>query len=626
EGQAVARENGAAGAAGSPHETAPSIVPALTLGAARALADSLLLQVSATRGLKPLLDVPVKVADRDAIRQRLDEITAEGSVETRLRHDERIMKHLGLIPADRDLLELYKELLEEQIAGFYDIDRRELVLADWVPAGLQAIVATHELTHALQDQHFSLRVRKKLGFEDPDAEAAWYALLEGDASSVMAELALQPLGRSFTVVADSMAVGVDDTVSLTAGTGVATERFLEAPDALRGAMSFPYVHGLRFVAEVYAAGGWQRVDDAYIHPPVSTEQILHPERYLGVQDRPVRVELPDLRGLLRGSYVPVATTPMGEYDLYLYLKQYVDPEIARISAAGWSGCATALYGDSPGDPDVFVLSSVWDSEDDALEFFGALIGVLEVRYPEQEGWAESSSVDQILWKVDEAGRYINLLRLRGREVVCVERAPGAAVTRVLQKLDRETRMDDPSPDVRAMRKDQLPWNRPVVAMHDSALTLRVELPEGWTAVETPKPHAMLEAHRASARLEVVVDRDAQDRLGVGGYTHALAQRIQERGTNVYIHTDVNIQRDEDVQLYQHVFTQLENGRQIVYYLGVADLRRGFGYVLISEPRESTAVSAEADFYSILETLAIVPAEDASAPATQRAGASNANEG
>ena len=106
--------------------------------------------------------------------------------------------------------------------------------------------------------------------------------------------------------------------------------------------------------------------------------------------------------------------------------------------------------------------------------------------------------------------------------------------------------------------------------------------------------------------EVGVDRAAKDRLGAGGYAHVLAQRIQQRGTDVYVHTDVVYPR-ADRPLYQHVFAQVEGGHRIVYYIGVVELQPGFGYVLVTEPEDGDAPSMDADFYKLLDTLQVVPA-------------------
>jgi hypothetical protein len=202
----------------------------LDAAAARSLTDSLLTSVSAVRDLKPLRTVPVQASSRAQIRTRLEEITRQDEIEKQLQEEEKRLEFLGLVPADLDLVKLYHDLLEEQLAGFYDIDKRELVLADWISPEQTSVVLSHELAHALQDQHFSLRVRKRLGFESPDAEAAWHALIEGDATAVMAELALAPSGKHFTALADSAsAPALIPPAARAAAGGFDSPRFRTAP-------------------------------------------------------------------------------------------------------------------------------------------------------------------------------------------------------------------------------------------------------------------------------------------------------------------------------------------------------------------------------------------------------------
>lgn len=587
---------------------------------ARALVDSLLERVVALRGLEASRALDVRVAGRQAVRARLEEIIEQENLTPEAREEERVLKYLGLVPQDVDLLELYKDLIEEQLAGMYDIDQRVLVLADWLPLDMQTMVVTHEIVHALQDQNFSLRVRKKLGFKTPDAEAAWHALIEGDATASMLQASLAAVGKSFLAVADSMARGAS---LLEGASNVETQHMRSAPKVIRDAIGFPYEKGLAFVAALYRDGGWARVDQAFVHPPVSTEQILHPERFLPEEpDEPIHIELPDVRGVLGAGYAPTANMPLGEYDLYLYLSGYVDAAIAEVATEGWGGAWLSLYGAHDDQPEALVLVTTWDTEEDALEFFGSVIGVLDKRYPQQSGDLEGTNANRITWNVDPEGRYQNIVRLVARHVQVLEQVPVAVAERTIQKLDRMTQFEDPNPRVRARAKDHLPWNRQATRVRaDSALTLRVHLPRGWSPEPRDnRPDLLTHARRGRATLDVMIDREARDALGVSGYAHALAARIQEGGTGVYLQKDVGVPRDDGLELYEHVFSQTEEGGKVVYYIAVANLRRGFGYVLMSQPEDGDTPSVESDFYELLRSMSAIPWEG---PAETKTGSTGA---
>ena len=88
------------------------------------------------------------------------------------------------------------DLLTEQIAGLYDPKAREFYMADWIPLEDQRMVMAHELTHALQDQHFQIDAWVKAAQPNDDAEMAREAVLEGSAMAAMVDYLLQGTGRS----------------------------------------------------------------------------------------------------------------------------------------------------------------------------------------------------------------------------------------------------------------------------------------------------------------------------------------------------------------------------------------------------------------------------------------------
>ena len=608
--------------------TADSSVVRLTQKSAQTLADTLLARVSAMRGLQPLRPVPASAQSRAAMRRRLEEIVRTDAIDDRLRQEERLLVHLGLLPPSANLTQLFHRLLEDQLAGFYDIDRRELVLADWLQPELQADVASHELVHALQDQHFSLRVRKRLGFSSRDAEAAWSALIEGDASAVTAQLALAPSGRQFTAIADSEAIAMLPTAR-----GLQSPGFRAAPAVVRATLGFPYVNGLRFVSELHRRGGWKAVDAAFVRPPASSEQILHPERYLAFPDAPIAIQLPDIAAILGKQYRGVSAGSLGEFDLYLYLKQYVEDDIARVAAEGWGGSAYALYAVEPeagtveksakrSEPNVLVMVTEWDSEDDAVEFYGGIIGALEARYPQQKGYSEASSQDMILWNTDPSGTRHNVLRLQGRRVSCIESLPSTELQRVLSKLDLALKVTDPTPEARAIEKANLAWNRQQKRAQRGVRTARLALPPGWTRDPAHEDSLVsLAAHHHEATLQLSIDRSASNELGLDGFAHVVADKVQKIGRDVYVQTDVDWPRGEE-RLYQHVFTQVEGERTFAYYLGIADVGAGYAVLVLRGPADAVEPDLDATFYELLGKLELLPDGEATdSVSTERNGRS-----
>src|SRR5262249_29638650 len=178
------------------------------------------------------------------------------------------LKKLGLAPPDFQYRALMIRLLTEQVAGYYDPKTRQFYLADWIDIDGQKPIIAHELTHALQDQHFNLRRFEHWPKGDSDAELAAHSLIEGDATLTMAMyVATDPL-RALSFLKSA------------AGTGIATEELDKAPRALRETLLFPYQEGMNWTRALYKDGGWARVSDAFTKLPESTEQVLHADKYL----------------------------------------------------------------------------------------------------------------------------------------------------------------------------------------------------------------------------------------------------------------------------------------------------------------------------------------------------------
>ncbi len=69
----------------------------------------------------------------------------------------------------------------------------------------------------------------------------------------------------------------------------------DAPPIISESMIFPYFKGMVFCAKLANTGGWAAIDEVYKNPPLSTEQILHPEKYRPKPDLPMTIDLGTLK-------------------------------------------------------------------------------------------------------------------------------------------------------------------------------------------------------------------------------------------------------------------------------------------------------------------------------------------
>lgn len=272
---------------------------------------------------------------------------------------------LGLLPPGLDLEKTYLALLGEQIGAFYDQHTRELFTFSGHPLSnaQNRVIMAHELTHALQDQHFDLsRVPLEIKGNDDRALAA-AALIEGDATLAMNQYLLGDLSVS----------SIKDSLSGALATDV--RQLVAAPRYLRETLLFPYLHGLGFCQALYERGGWAALARAYAQPPASTAQILHPAAYL-LQEEPIAVDLSDAPVL---GVRPLLQNVLGEFGARQLFNAWLHDEAqAETAAAGWRGDRYIVYGNARAHS--YVWRTVCRDEPSAAAFAEAARAGLGRRY------------------------------------------------------------------------------------------------------------------------------------------------------------------------------------------------------------------------------------------------------
>lgn len=360
------------------------------------------------RGLQPSASLPRALLTPDQLRQRvIDDFLADYKPED-AQQDVLVLSALGLIEPGFDFLEFYTELLSEQVAGFYDNEVKEMYVVQGESfAGPERLTFAHEYVHALQDQTFDiengLKYNEEICEEDTERCAAVQALLEGDASH--AELQWFMNFASQEVQQEVLGFYNDYSSPV----------YDSAPDFMKEDFIFPYTYGQAFVESLYDDGGWEAVDAAYADVPVSTEQILHPDRY--PDDKPVLVELPDLLPVLGDGWVELDRNVMGEWYTYLILAKSVDTaaqieaNTALAAAEGWGGDAYAIYYNEATKQIVVVIDWIWDRDRDASEFTEAFVDYANARFGltgEEQGdwWTWEAQVTNLLYANDNRTAWI----------------------------------------------------------------------------------------------------------------------------------------------------------------------------------------------------------------------------
>jgi hypothetical protein len=313
----------------------------------RDLVRQLRAQAESVTGLGFKRDVEVLQRTRTQVRDYIVRKFDEDVPPADLAGAEAAYKLFGLIPDSTDLRAVMVNLLTEQVAGYYDPDSNAL----FIPTDLEdpfrvRLVASHELLHALQDQYLSLDSLINQRHRN-DRRAAAQAVLEGQATFYQIPM-LMPEQQPETLPPHwfwrqraAMAKQQDQM-----------PQFARAPLWLRETLIFPYLGGADFVGWFVRTHHGEEPFGTLM--PLSTEQILHPDRY-DAGDQPVELQFQQ-----RGPDTTRYDDNLGEFEIGLLLTELThdtNETAGPAQAQGWGGDRYRVYGKRA---DALVWVSVWD--------------------------------------------------------------------------------------------------------------------------------------------------------------------------------------------------------------------------------------------------------------------------
>jgi len=340
-----------------------------------AAADEVLHQMSEITGLKQLAPLKKSLRSREEIRAYVVKQMNEEKDAAARYADARSAEAFGLLPKGFDLDAFMVNVLTEQVEGLYDPKTQEFYIADWSPVSDQRMVMAHELTHALEDQHFHIEAWSRAARPNDDAELARDAVLEGSAMAAMVDYLMLGTGRSLKDLPEfdpSMLIGdLEKTPTLNS-----------APPFLKDTLIFPYISGLNFSAAVLKNSGWPALASVFEKPPVSTQQILHPALYK-TGKTPANVVLPALDKVLGKDWVRLDENILGEFGWKEVFKQFLDDDRAKNIAASWDGDRYAIYEQKETKKLILVTRLHFVNEERAARFFGQYSEVLEKKHLER---------------------------------------------------------------------------------------------------------------------------------------------------------------------------------------------------------------------------------------------------
>ena len=272
--------------------------------------------------------------------------------------DQLLYETLGLMDPGTSLYDILLTFSTEGAFGWFDLDdeKQYVVLEseEFTPAQERTYV--NEYVNHLQAVNFDIRAKYEATEGNEDARLALRAILEGDSA----------IGEY--IYATEQFTPEEQEASINEPNEAFRAALNMAPYIAIRTFVFPFAEGLDFAVQLFqSAGNWSLINQALETPPVSTEQVLHLEKY-AQGEMPIGIEMPDFGWVLGDGWKHVRTGVLGELFMTAWLETDFSLQAASIAATGWGGDAYSLF-EGPDGQGVLVLTTEWDSEQDAEEFF-----------------------------------------------------------------------------------------------------------------------------------------------------------------------------------------------------------------------------------------------------------------
>jgi hypothetical protein len=310
------------------------------------LVDELIKFSSDETGLPIKSTVKRQITSRAAVESYLKQKFEEDQSAKRMQRSEIVLKKFGLLDRDFALKPFLLALLKEQIEAYYDAKTKTVYMLDWVDIEEQKPVLAHELTHALQDQHSDL---EKWNDQTPDnvslnsandtdhlakdeMDTAREAVAEGQATAVMMDYILKPMGKSLVkdpevmdFVRQHMAASEDSPV------------LARAPLLFSESLLFPYREGLSFEQDVWMDQGQAAAFAGTLdRPPSSSWEIINPREY-EKRHVPAVPLLPNIHPLVDKLYKPYDIGQVGQLDVHILTELFGGVRAAGDLTPAWDG-------------------------------------------------------------------------------------------------------------------------------------------------------------------------------------------------------------------------------------------------------------------------------------------------
>ncbi len=391
--------------------------------------DAIKSRVTQLRGLAPKQDVPEVALTQQEYRDRMIADMADEDSQKSIEDSRQLMVALGLLQPDIDLYQMELDFRTGIVLGEYDPETKELyvITGTDLTRPLERVTLAHEFTHALQDQYYDIRALLPKDSDNSDRDLAVSSLLEGDALISEQLYENHVLTRAERQEKRRQEQSMSGQLNLD-----------RVPLVILEETYFPYVYGPEFIATVIGRSNYRQMMDSgtgygaaveriFQDPPKSSAQIIHPDKYLN-NVQPVAVSFPDLAAALGPGWEQRRKDLLGEIDHRILIQQFVNRDLGERAADGWAGDAFALLRN--GNQTAVVVRSVWDTPNEASEWFDAYTRAMTARY-RQNLQGVDQRANRVLWRTSEGQQ---LLTQDGTTTTFIIAPTADALSRLEQAL------------------------------------------------------------------------------------------------------------------------------------------------------------------------------------------------
>ncbi len=319
---------------------------------------------------------------------------------------ENAYKTIGLLEESTDLKKAVLDTYKEQVAAFYDYRAKKIYTVKNIAMtpNIKDLFLSHEMTHAIQDQHYDLI---KMGIDNKENEDrlnALTSLLEGDATYCMNKYYQENagIGIFLDLIADQISALIPKKLDT-------------APQFLKRTLLFPYINGLAFVSEIHNKNF--SMNQVFIDPPTTTEQIIHPEKYFVNRDRPDYPTIPDISDILEQcGYKITYKNTLGEFFIQILLESELSRQDTVKASSGWDGDRYIVF-ENDNKNRGFIMVSRWDTVNDASEFHKTYLKWLSQRF----SLPTKTRSKEDLFVVNENHQYYSFLKDKDCIIVRTDR-------------------------------------------------------------------------------------------------------------------------------------------------------------------------------------------------------------